>query len=198
VSWLVENNHPLREFETPAFKALMIAANPEAAVALWSSHVSVTRYVMRLYDYIKPIIVVELSRSLSKIHISFDGWTTKGGKRGYLGLVAYFVNNAGLLVDLPIALPQLIGTHSGDRMAQVVLTVLEDFGISSSQLGYFTLDNASNNDTAIEAIGYKMGFIPAQRRLRCAPHTLNLVGQTLLWGRNLEAYDNNGGNLQVR
>ena len=83
-------------------------------------------------------------------------------------------------------------------MAQVQLTVLEDFGISSSQLGYFTLDNASNNDTAIEAIGYKMGFIPAQRRLRCAPHTLNLVGQTLLWGRNLEAYDNNGGNLQVR
>jgi hypothetical protein len=83
-------------------------------------------------------------------------------------------------------------------MAQVVFTVLEDFGISSSQLGYYTLDNASNNDAAIEAIGCKMGFIPAQRRLRCAPHTLNLVGQTLLWGRNLEAYDNNGGNLQVR
>jgi hypothetical protein len=31
---LVENNHPLREFETPAFKRLIEAANPQAAAAL--------------------------------------------------------------------------------------------------------------------------------------------------------------------
>jgi hypothetical protein len=34
VSWLVENNHPLRKFETPAFKVLIAAANLEAAVSL--------------------------------------------------------------------------------------------------------------------------------------------------------------------
>jgi hypothetical protein len=70
VSWLIENNHPLREFETPAFKRLLYAANPEAVASLWSSHVSVTRYVMRLYDFIKPTVVAELSQALSKIHIS--------------------------------------------------------------------------------------------------------------------------------
>jgi hypothetical protein len=62
----------LREFKTLTFKALIIAANLEAAVALWLSYVSVTRYVMRLYNYIKPTIIVELSRSLSKIYISFN------------------------------------------------------------------------------------------------------------------------------
>ncbi|KAF2190346.1 hypothetical protein K469DRAFT_481386, partial [Zopfia rhizophila CBS 207.26] len=30
VSWLVKNNHPLREFKTPAFKALIKVANLEA------------------------------------------------------------------------------------------------------------------------------------------------------------------------
>jgi hypothetical protein len=30
VSWLVENNHPLSEFETPAFQRLLEAANPLA------------------------------------------------------------------------------------------------------------------------------------------------------------------------
>jgi hypothetical protein len=197
VSWLVENNHLLREFETPAFKALLLAANPEAAALLWSSHVSVTRYVLKLYDYIKPVIVTELSQSLSKIHISFDGWTTKGGKRGYLGLVAHFVSHTGHLKDLPIALPQLMGAHSGDNMAQIVLSVLRDFSISSSQVGYFMLDNASNNDAAIVAIGDQMGFTAAHRRLRCAPHTLNLIGQTLLWGNNSEAFDNDGGDIVV-
>jgi hypothetical protein len=198
VSWLVENNHPLREFETPAFKALIAAANPEAAVSLWSSHVSVTRYVMRLYDAIWPAVVTSLSQSLSKIHISFDGWTTKGGKRGFLGLVAHFVAHTGNLIDLPIALPQLMGPHSGDNIAQIVLSVLKDFGVSASQVGYFVLDNATNNNAAIATISREIGFDPAHRRLRCAPHTLNLIGQTLLWGRNPEVYDNNSSNLQVR
>jgi hypothetical protein len=96
------------------------------------SHTSVTRYVMRLYDFIKPMIVAELSRSLSKIHISFNGWTIKGGKRGYLSLVAYFVSYLRVLTDLLITLPQLTGVYSGDNIAQVVLTVLKDFGILSS------------------------------------------------------------------
>ena len=76
---------------------------------------------MRLYDHLRPQVVTELSRAQSKIHISFDGWTTKGGKRGYLGIVAHYVNSNGSLVDLPIALPQLTGTYSGESMASVVI-----------------------------------------------------------------------------
>jgi hypothetical protein len=34
VLWLVDNNYPLREFETPAFRAMIEFTNPEAAAAL--------------------------------------------------------------------------------------------------------------------------------------------------------------------
>jgi hypothetical protein len=44
VSWLIDNNHPLREFETQSFRDMIAYANPEAAEALWSSHNSVLRY----------------------------------------------------------------------------------------------------------------------------------------------------------
>ncbi|KAG9384373.1 Dimer-Tnp-hAT domain containing protein [Pyrenophora tritici-repentis] len=37
VTWLVDNNHPLREFETPAFRQMIEFANPEAADALWQA-----------------------------------------------------------------------------------------------------------------------------------------------------------------
>jgi hypothetical protein len=93
VSWLVKNNHPLSEFESPAFRQLIAMANPEAESALWASHHSVSRYVVRLYDYLKPRVIKELSQALSKIHLSFDGWTTKGGKRGFLGIVAHYVDS---------------------------------------------------------------------------------------------------------
>ena len=34
IEWLVNNNHPLREFETPTFQAIVRFSNPEAADAL--------------------------------------------------------------------------------------------------------------------------------------------------------------------
>jgi hypothetical protein len=60
------------------------------------------------------------------------------------------------------------------------------------------LNNALNNDNAVASIADEMGFNPTYRRLCCGPYTLNLVGQTLLWGSNLDAYNNDEGDLQVR
>ncbi|KAI1523728.1 Dimer-Tnp-hAT domain containing protein [Pyrenophora tritici-repentis] len=131
-----------------------------------------------------------LAVSISKIHISFDGWTTKGGKRGFLGVVAHYVDSSGDLKDLPIALSQLTGAHSGESIAEVVSKTLDRFGINPQSVGYFVLDNASNNDSTVAAMACKIGFDAVQRRLRRGPHTLNLVGQTLIWGKDSDAFDN--------
>ncbi|KAI1514567.1 hypothetical protein Ptr86124_005890, partial [Pyrenophora tritici-repentis] len=171
VTWLVDNNHPLREFETPAFRQIIEFANPEAADALWVSHNSVASFVMRLYRYMEPQVAQMLSSAISKIHISFDGWTTKGGKRGFFGVVAYFADADGTIRDLPIALPQLTGAHTGERIAKVVGNIIDVFSITRSQLRYFVLNNAHH-------------------RLRCGPHTLNLVGQIIIFGFDKDAYDN--------
>jgi hypothetical protein len=60
---------------------------------------------VRLFDYLKLLVARELSRSLSQIHLSFDGWTTIGGKKGFLSIVAHYVTATGELWNLPIALP---------------------------------------------------------------------------------------------
>jgi hypothetical protein len=119
-------------------------------------------------------------QALSKIHISFDSWTTKGSKRGFLGVVTHYVDSHGNLQDLPITLPQLTGAHSGEKMAEIVSQTLQQFSINSRTVGYFVLDNASNNDSAVAAIAQKMDFDATHRRIRCGPHTLNLIGQVLL------------------
>jgi hypothetical protein len=57
-------------------------------------------------------------------------------------------------------------------------------------LGYFVLDNATNNNTAIAALSKANNFNHTHRRLRCSPHTLNLVGQAIISSTNQDAYDN--------
>jgi hypothetical protein len=64
------------------------------------------------------------------------------------------------------------------------------YGITLANVGYFVLDNASNNDTAVAALALAFGLTPSYRRLRCGPHTLNLVGQMVIFGSDQAAYDN--------
>ncbi|KAF7445775.1 hypothetical protein A1F99_090660 [Pyrenophora tritici-repentis] len=80
---------------------------------------------------------------------------------------------------------------TGEAIAAVVIQTLREFGITPNQLGYFVLDNASNNDTAIAAIARDYGgFDSIHHRLRCSPHTINLIGQALLFGDDKDSYNN--------
>lgn len=66
---------------------MLETASVGAATALWTPHASDSQYVMRRFDLMLPQVVIDLSKALSKIHIGFDGWTTKGSKRSFLGVV---------------------------------------------------------------------------------------------------------------
>jgi hypothetical protein len=57
VGWLLENNHSISEFESPAFRNLIRLANPLVEDALRRSHHSVLHYVVHLFDYLKPLVV---------------------------------------------------------------------------------------------------------------------------------------------
>jgi hypothetical protein len=165
--------------------------NGEAERALWQSPRSVATYAMRLFHLMQPQIVQALSNAISKIHISFNGWTTKGGTRGFFGIVAHFATSSGEIHDLPIALPQLTGAHTGEAIAAAIVATLQSYLITSEKLGYFILDNAANNDTAIAAVARNFNnFTATERRLRCGPHTINLIGQALLFSKDKDAYDN--------
>jgi hypothetical protein len=175
VLWLINNNYLLREFTTPAFRAIIEFANLEAEVALWASYTSVSAFVMRLFSFIQPHVIKALLTAISKVYISFDGWTTKGSKRGFFGVVAYFLDAASVIRDLPINLPQLAGAHTSERIAKVINSTLTTYSITPLKLGYFVLDNATSNNTAVAALARLIRFILSYRRLRCGPYTLNLV-----------------------
>jgi hypothetical protein len=75
--WLVENNHALGEFSSSSFREMMELANPAAAVALRTSHNSVSAFTMKLFSALQPRVVAAIEAARGKIHISFDGWTKR-------------------------------------------------------------------------------------------------------------------------
>ena len=86
-------------------------------------------------------------KSIFSIHLSFDLWTSKNNLT-LLGVVAFWVDTSGGVQHALLGLPRLHGAHTGDNQGQRLWEVIIDYGIEKHQ-GYFCLDNASNNLTAL-------------------------------------------------
>ena len=126
------------------------------------------------------------------MHFSFDLWSSPN-HRAFLGVVAHWVDASGSLHGSLLGLRRFLGPHTGSNQAGHFWTVAEDFNLTR-KIGYFTLDNATNNDSALIEISYflsniSISFDPIKRRLHCFGHLINLVVKSFLWGLDVEAFE---------
>ena len=80
----------------------------------------------------------------SKIHFSCDLWTSLNSV-AILGVIAHFIAENGELRQPVLGLKEVKDEHTGEHLASKIMEVVETYGIAS-KLGYFMMDNASNND----------------------------------------------------
>lgn len=62
-------------------------------------------YILHLYYSFYPRVTATLLEATSRMYISFDGWTTKGGKRSFFSIVAHFADAFSTIRDMAVALP---------------------------------------------------------------------------------------------
>lgn len=48
--------------------------------------------------------------------------------------------------------PTVLGEHTGENVGSIVIGLLKEYNIGGDLIGYYMLDNASSNDTAVEFI----------------------------------------------
>jgi hypothetical protein len=68
-----------------------------------------------------------------------------------LGVVAHYRDNNHVVQARLIGLRRLRGVHSGENIAETILTLLNEYEITS-RISFFTADNAESNDKAINLI----------------------------------------------
>ena len=92
----------------------------------------------------------ELKSARSMISISFDLWTSPNGP-AIIGVVGHFINKDGRRRQVVLGLREIVGEHTGENMAGVLIDLFRDYGIAGN-IGYFMADNAESNDTCIDAV----------------------------------------------
>ncbi|KJZ71512.1 hypothetical protein HIM_09100 [Hirsutella minnesotensis 3608] len=188
LEWIVEENHSFRVCEQERLRRIFENLNPLVEITNANiTRMTVRHKVVSAYETHRERIKEALRQSGGLAHISFDGWMS-GNRHSLYGVSCFFRDETSQPRKLVRGVPEIRTRHFGGNIAAEILDVLDAFGIKD-RVGYFTLDNAENNDKAMEVIGGELGFVGSRRRGRCFGHTLNLSAKALLFGHNVEAFE---------
>jgi hypothetical protein len=169
---------------------MLVAASNLVPYVLPQSHNTAREWAIRSYHRRKLQVKDLLHQALSNIHLSFDLWTSTN-HFAFNAIIAHFVTPNYQVASVLLAFRNLLGPHSGENIAASVQEVVQEYEIQS-RIGCFVLDNASSNDTAVEALG-KLYKWPKnehkQRRLRCMGHVIHLVAHAFILGEKAEIFE---------
>ena len=174
IRWIASDHVSFIQIESEAFRDLLAVFSAQAIEVIPDTGDTIRAWTISLFKEKKAQLGELLSTSSFKVHVSFDGWTA-GNTLGLVGIVAHWCTENGLFQRALLGLREIDGRHTGVNIAICIDGVLKEYGISSNQVGYYVLDNASNNDSAVENLSVEY----QRKRLRCAGHILNLVVNVL-------------------
>ena len=189
--WLVDRRHSFVEVESDKFCALVEYINPFAVNKIPKSANTSRADIIKCFEVAKLTIKENLSTARSKIHLSFDLWSSPNYK-AMMAIVAHWTNCEFKVETATLGMKEVFGEHKGEYLAPVVHDVLKEYEIEN-KLGWFMSDNASNNDTMLKHLSQEIqraggeGFNVETRRLRCMGHILNLAVKLLLFNGNVSA-----------
>jgi len=188
IRWLVYCHIAYYQIENAFFLELMQHAHKGLA-KLIPSRTTIRGWVINEFRKQKRQLRNDLREARSNIHLSFDLWTSPN-YYAIIAIVAHYIDKNGTRQTKLLAMRRLEGEHSGANQAQIVLDVIGEYKIGG-RIGFFMLDNASSNDTAVDIILKtlypRMSAKQRKRhRLRCLGHVVNLCAQAFLLGKKAD------------
>ena len=178
---------PLALVEDEAFKTLLIYCQPALHDCIPSRR-SLRRYIEATYNSSLTVVESHLQSATSKINLSFDLWTSLGRRLSLLGVVAHYLDATFTPRAVLLALPRMQGKHTAVTLGDEIGSVLHHFKLGES-FGYAITDNASENAACLDLLSDELFVNARKRHVRCMGHVINLVAQQVLFGGDVESFE---------
>jgi hypothetical protein len=147
IEWVVERRHAFSEIESPGLRVILEYLDPRSAKAFHTSN-TLRADCLRYLQTAKSEVIHTLSLPKSRIHLSFDLWTSPNYK-AMTAVTAHWTDQNYKAQSLVLVIREVKGEHSGENISETVYKVALEFDIAE-RFGYFVGDNAGNNDTALK------------------------------------------------
>jgi hypothetical protein len=188
VNWIVNSNQSFSVVNDKDLRDIFTYLNPSVEISQANITDKTVRAVAEREFWNNREKVKEvLRKSPGQIHIQYDGWKS-GNRHALYGITCVFRDSNNRPQKCVLGLPELTERHTGENIAGQIIEIIKEFEIGD-KLGYFTLDNAGNNKTSIEALGLEFGFNWENRWVRCIGHVVNIVVKHMLFGKTPDAFE---------
>jgi hypothetical protein len=141
---------PFNVVTWPEFQRYSRSLNPSIGSSLISSRKTLVAHIAKAFSFYRGQLRKKLQKANSLIHFSADLWTAPN-RTGFVGVHAQWVDEDYSLQNMLIGLPECQSSHSGPQQAGYIMELVRWYNIGRN-LGFFTADNASSNDTCLQAI----------------------------------------------
>jgi len=196
VEWIIDRRHSFNEVEAESFRKIIEYIDKAAVSKLPQSHNTIRSDCLKYFNEAKGIIHEHLSTARSKIHLSFD-LSMSSSCKALLAITAHWTSNDYKAEATLLAIRELEEDHTGENIEVIIYDMAKEYHIVE-KLGYFMMDNATNNDKALKSLNSQIqtnggvGFDPIETRLRCFGHIMNLAVKDLLYGPKKKGKRRNG------
>jgi hypothetical protein len=153
VEYHIERRAPFLAIESPALRRFVEYLDPRAVKALTTAN-TLRADCMQYFVTAKSTIKQILARALSRIHLTWDLWTSPNFK-AMVAITAHWADENWKIQSTLLAIRELEGDHDGENISAIVYSVLKEFDIVD-KFEYFTGDNATNNDTTLKWLAKRM------------------------------------------
>ena len=187
-AWIIKYDIAFAQIANDDFRAIIQYLNAPANKIFPRSDTTLRSRIVDFYNEDTTRLRLLLPKAVTDIHITCDAWSSPN-HLGMLTVVAHFADENMKQQTILLALKELVGSHTGENQAEVILQVLDDYNIRS-KLGYFVMDNVESNDTMLRHISrifkqeHGIDYDPIEHRLRCMGHVINLAVQAYLFGKH--------------
>ena len=190
VDWTIMRDFSFTDVTSLATRGLLTWNRTELLHVLPDLATTLSTYTKNLFDSRKPEVIQLIQSAIGKIAVSVNVWTS-ANHLSFLGVVAHFVDADYNQRDLLIGFRNLLGDHTAERQALVIIDVIREYDFESN-FNCFVGDNASNNDKKLISHLNKQSAIlnvGTEHRIRCAGHIINLIVKATLFGEGVSQFE---------
>jgi len=190
VEWIVVLHITFSQVENDWFRRFLAVLSPSLETWIPRAGNTVRAWILAEFERRQEEVKKRLQKSKSRIHLSFDLWTSPNNM-AFVGVVGHYMTSEYKVETVLLGLRRLHGTHSGENIAEAIVKVIRKYGLTGDQIGWFVLDNATSNDTCVKEIlkTLEINDTAERRRLRCLGHIINLAAKAFFFGSDSTSFE---------
>src|SRR5206468_4750871 len=143
IQYIVSEMRPLSTVEKTAFKALVERSSGKSVMC----RKSLTKHLNDRYLSMNKSITENI-KTVNHICTTADIWSVN--HQSYMGMTGHWIDDNLVRHSVALACRRMLGSHTYDRIAEIMSEVHSSFGIEVSKLTHTITDGASNFRKAFE------------------------------------------------